>query len=68
MVIGEPLPSWMLFYPALIIIIVLATLWKYITQKPVVIGFVFFLLHIALVLHNIMDEIDTQNKTNIINK
>ena len=50
MVSGEPLPSWMLFYPALIII-VLAALWKYITQKPVAIGLVFFLIHIALVLH-----------------
>ena len=50
MVVGEPLPSWMLLYPVLIFIITVA-LWKYILKKPVAAGLLFFLIHIALVLH-----------------
>jgi hypothetical protein len=47
---GEPLHDWMLIYPALIAIIA-ATLWKYLTKTPVLIGLLFFMIHIAIVLH-----------------
>lgn len=50
--IGEPIPVWMLLYPSLIIIIVL-TLWKYISKWPVACGLLFFLIHIAITLHMI---------------
>ncbi|MDR2969860.1 MAG: hypothetical protein LBV32_09710 [Tannerellaceae bacterium] len=50
MVIGEPLPSWMLLYPALVFTVT-AALWKYVTKMPVAASLLFFLIHIALVLH-----------------
>ena len=50
MVVGEPLPTWMLFYPA-ITLIILATLWNYIKKIPFSAGLAFFLIHIAIVLH-----------------
>lgn len=49
-VIGEPLPTWMLFYPALIVVI-MVTLWKYISKWPVAVGLIFFFIHIAITLH-----------------
>ena len=49
-VVGEPLHEWMLLYPVLLVII-LITLWRYISKAPVAAGLVFFLIHIALVLH-----------------
>ena len=49
MIIGEPLPGWMLFYPAFIVIIAI-TLTKYIS-KPVATGLIFFFIHIAIALH-----------------
>jgi len=48
--IGEPVPAWMLLYPSLIIIIVL-TLWKYISKWPAACGLIFFLIHIVITLH-----------------
>ena len=50
MVIGEPLPDWMLFYPA-IIFIVLVSFWQYVKQSPLSVGLTFFLIHIAFMLH-----------------
>ena len=47
---NEPLHEWMLLYPVLIVIIITA-LWKFIKQKPVAAGLLFFLIHIAIVLH-----------------
>jgi len=50
MLIGEPLPAWMLLYPALTLIVTV-TLWEYIKKMPVAVGLLFFLIHIALALH-----------------
>ena len=50
MLIGEPLPAWMLLYPALTLIVTV-TLWEYIKKMPVTVGLLFFLIHIALALH-----------------
>ena len=47
---GEPVPEWMLLYPVLLIIVIIAS-WKYLSGKPIAVGLVFFLIHIALVLH-----------------
>ena len=49
MEVGDPLPTWMLLYPACISII-LVTLWNYVKRLPLSLGLIFFLLHIALVL------------------
>lgn len=49
-VVGDPLRKWLLIYPALIIIIV-ATLWKYFKLWPIAFGILFFTIHIALALH-----------------
>ena len=48
--INEPVHEWMLLYPVLIVII-LTALWKYIAKMPFAAGLLFFLVHIALVLH-----------------
>ena len=50
MVVGEALPTWMLLYP-IIIFLILVTLWNLIKKIPLSIGFIFFLIHIAIVLH-----------------
>ena len=50
MIIGEPLPTWMLLYPAIIFIACLS-LWDWIRRLPLSAGLGFFLIHIALVLH-----------------
>ena len=50
MLIGAPLPNWMLLYPAMILVI-LMSLWNYLKQIPLSVGLTFFLIHIALVLH-----------------
>ena len=49
MTIGEPLPGWMLFYPAFIVIIAI-TLKRY-YSKPIGTGLIFFVIHIAVALH-----------------
>ena len=50
-VVGEPLPtSWIILYPSLIIIII-TTLWRYITRGPIACGVIFFFIHIAVTLH-----------------
>lgn len=48
--IGEPLPQWMLLYPVFIAIIGI-TLKKYILEWPIATGLLFFFIHIAIVLH-----------------
>ena len=50
MIIGEPLPTWMLLYPAMFFIVI-ATLSKYLKRMPLSIGLSFFLIHIAVALH-----------------
>ena len=52
MVIDDPLPTWMLLYPT-IIFSVIVSLWQYIKKTPLSVGIVFFLIHIALMLHTI---------------
>ncbi|SFK34082.1 hypothetical protein SAMN05216357_101371 [Porphyromonadaceae bacterium KH3CP3RA] len=48
--IGDPLPNWLLVYPAVILIIA-ASLWTFIRQWPVAFGLLFFTVHIAIALH-----------------
>ncbi|MFA7111835.1 MAG: hypothetical protein WC174_05710 [Bacilli bacterium] len=48
--IGDPLPNWMLIYPAIILIII-ATLWQIFRQWPVAFGMILFTIHIAVALH-----------------
>lgn len=48
--IGEPLPSWLLVYPLLLVIII-CSLWNYLTRWPVVFGMLLFSIHIAVALH-----------------
>jgi hypothetical protein len=49
--VGDPLPTWLLVYP-LLIMVTLVSLWKYITaNKIVVFGLLFFVIHLALMLH-----------------
>ncbi len=48
--IGDPLPNWMLIYPAIILIII-ATLWQIFKQWPVTFGMILFTIHIAVALH-----------------
>ena len=50
MVKGEPLPTWMLLYPG-IILVACISLWDWIRRLPLNVGLGFFLIHIALVLH-----------------
>jgi len=50
MLIGESLPGWMLVYPALLLIVIVS-LWQYLKKTPLAIGLLFFLIHIAIVLH-----------------
>lgn len=50
MIIGEPVPFWMLLYPTLMVIICI-TLWHYLIRWPIAIGLLFFFLHIAITLH-----------------
>ena len=47
---GEAVPGWMLFYPVLLVTVV-GVLWKYIAKIPLFSGLIFFLIHLALVLH-----------------
>ncbi|MCD8042916.1 MAG: hypothetical protein LUH10_07605 [Tannerellaceae bacterium] len=49
-VLGEPVPTWMLVYPSLLVIIVL-TLWRYLIKWPVTCGVIFFIIHIVITLH-----------------
>ncbi|RNC63780.1 hypothetical protein D7D25_14815 [Proteiniphilum sp. X52] len=48
--IGDPLPNWLLVYPAIILVIAVS-LWTFIRQWPMAFGFLFFTIHIALALH-----------------
>jgi hypothetical protein len=49
--IGDPLPQWLLFYPSLLIVALIAS-WKFITsQKAMAFGLLFFGIHIAVALH-----------------
>ena len=48
--IGDPLPNWLLIYPAIIIIIIV-TLWQYLKKWPITLGLLFFTIHIAVALH-----------------
>ena len=47
---GEPLPSWLLIYPLLLVIIIVS-FWKYLNRWPITFGLLFFLIHIGIVLH-----------------
>lgn len=47
---GEPLPAWLLMYPALIAMTI-ACLWEQLRQKSMLVGLLLFLIHILLVLH-----------------
>lgn len=49
-VVGEPLPSWLLVYPTLTLVIIF-TLWKFIKRPPVAFGLMSFIVHIAIALH-----------------
>ena len=50
-VAGDPLPQWLLLYPTLLTVFLIA-LWKQIvTNKAILAGLLFFLIHIAIVLH-----------------
>lgn len=48
--IGEPLPTWIYVYPVLLVII-MVTLWKYISHGVLASGLIFFVIHIAMVLN-----------------
>ncbi len=48
--VGQPLPSWILVYPALLVIIVVS-LRKYLVRPFILFGLLFFLIHIAIALH-----------------
>lgn len=50
MSVGEPLPAWMLVYPTLWLVVFI-TMWKYLKNKIVSGGLLFFLIHLLLVLH-----------------
>jgi len=47
---GEPLPSWLLVYPPLILVFFIS-LKNYLLKKPFVYGILLFLIHIAICLH-----------------
>jgi hypothetical protein len=50
-IIGDPLPSWLLIYPMLLIILPVS-FWKQISgNKVLAFGLLFFLIHIAVALH-----------------
>ncbi|MDR1171778.1 MAG: hypothetical protein LBL24_04915 [Bacteroidales bacterium] len=48
--IGDPLPQWLLLYPALLIVIVVC-LWKFLSHWALKFGLLFFLIHMAIVLN-----------------
>lgn len=48
--IGDPLPNWLLIYPAIIIIIIV-TLRQYLKKWPITFGLLSFTIHIAVALH-----------------
>jgi hypothetical protein len=48
--VGDPLPFWLLLYP-IIIIVSGVSLWKFIKKPPVLLGLIFFTVHIAVALH-----------------
>lgn len=48
--IGDPLPNWLIIYPAIIVIII-ATLWQFFKKWPVTFGLLFFMIHIVVALH-----------------
>ncbi|MDR2039846.1 MAG: hypothetical protein LBQ60_18140 [Bacteroidales bacterium] len=50
MLVGEPLPLRFWIYPVFLLMIGLG-LWKYWKQRPVWLGMLWFLIHIALMLH-----------------
>lgn len=50
MSIGESLPIWLIFYPALVMVTIVC-LWKYICKPQIKIGLAIFLVHIVFVLH-----------------
>jgi hypothetical protein len=50
MLVGEPLPLKFWIYPALLLVIGFG-LWKFWKQRPVRLGMLWFLIHIALMLH-----------------
>jgi hypothetical protein len=49
-IVGAPLPSWLLFYPCLLAVIVIC-LWKYLRRPAIMYGLLFFVIHIAVTLH-----------------
>jgi hypothetical protein len=49
-VIGDPLPAWLLLYPALLIIMFVG-FWKHLSHWVLKFGLLFFLIHIAVVLN-----------------
>ena len=49
-VIGDPLPQWLYLYPVLFIIVI-TSLWKYLSHWVLKFGLLFFLIHIFLVLN-----------------
>jgi hypothetical protein len=49
-VIGDPLPNWLLVYPALLVLVPVC-LWKYLSQWTLKFGLLFFLIHITIVLN-----------------
>ena len=55
---GEPLPSWLLLYPFIVVTLVL-TLWNFLKRPHIMAGLFFFLIQILLVLHII--PIDRQS-------
>ena len=48
--VGDPLPGWMIFYPAILLIIIVA-LWQFLKKWQVVFGMLLFTIHIAIALH-----------------
>lgn len=48
--VGDSLPNWMIIYPA-IILITIASLWKFLTHWPIAFGMLFFTIHIIVALH-----------------
>lgn len=48
--IGDPLPDWMIFYPAFLAVIAV-TLWQFMKKWSVIFGLWFFTIHIVVVLH-----------------
>jgi len=50
-VIGDPLPTWLLFYPMLLMIIAVG-IWQYLRRQAVILfALLFFAVHIAIALH-----------------